>query len=153
MQAGLVLRTLKILPTQVQHLPVVPPQRSYNADIENPGANHGTPLRTVPDILRRETHDPRDVIRIDRVRVVDWDQDGTAGQGHEDEHIPAHVDKAHINCCVQPSEPDEVLLTGPPQRHDPCKGALPQWWRRAGFVGMFQLRGIDDCVVWAEERE
>lgn len=101
MQALLILWCLKIVPAQQENLPIVPPQQAHDGNVEQPGADHGTPLCIVPSVHRRQEQCPTEILPLDCLDVVDRDQNSTAENRHNNKHVATHIDEAHKDSGVQ----------------------------------------------------
>src|SRR3954466_14820315 len=110
METLLILFTLKVLASQLEDLPIVPPKKPRRDDVEEPGDDYSGPVGFAPHVRRTYPRQLRCIWEVDAFRQVDGYQDAAANDRHYHEHVAQHPRESHKHRGVHPHKPNQVLL-------------------------------------------
>jgi hypothetical protein len=153
-KAVLILLTLEVFSSQVEHLSVVPPKKASHNDIEEVGDDHLCPVDRAPNVQRSDADNP--CCRAGRFVVVGYverHKDGDANDSKHKEHVATHADESDKDGGVHADLVHEDLF---PRLHDggnPCPRALSYRGRAVLLIRVFELRGVDCLMIGSNERE
>ena len=157
MQTALVLGTLEILPAQVPHCAVIPPQKEGYDHIKGPGADHLTPNGCGVGDVEWGHH-----VEGGRLRCVAWagalcdidrNHNHASDDAQKDEDVATHLDKSQEDRSVQADRFYQLGLPRVDDRFEPGKETLTHWRRGMFEVCMLDFGGIHERVTGTDQGE
>lgn len=150
MQAGLVLVSVKVRSSELQHSFVIPPEEKAYSSLQQVCHHDIGPEFCAIDVLGCELHQRRDAapLRIERVPTdnVDRDQDAATNGCKHKEDVSHHTHEAQENDRIQPDCIHEIILLHVLHSREPTERLLVQRSRPMLFVRMFGAWCINSGV-------
>lgn len=113
-QARLVLWTIVVSPSQLQHCLVVPPQEEADCPLEYISHENVCPEFCAKNILRRKLHQRRNIIPLivesGPSYNIDWNKNTTASKRQHQEDVSQHAHEPQKKNCIESNLVHQVLL-------------------------------------------